>query len=157
MKRSDFEPLIWVPERYPIGIDTGDEFATEYSVARPRLGPALTSKLGLKTDNNDRNWLTQDGNLALRSQVWGEWKPDPDNHRAWYQDRGMVLWAQPDWIDIALLALNRSLVFHIDFYKHKPYRSYDNAPGFRSVYIALRMQDGTLRIWKAKKASATLY
>ena len=148
---SEFEPFIWNPERYPIGIDSGDEFATRYAVDRPRLGMKLTSQLELKPKNHDREWHTREGNLALRSQVWGQWRQDQREHREWHEHEGMILWARADWLDAALSALNRSLVFHVDFTK---YKSHSNAEtqGLRAVYIALHI--GNIpRIWAAKKAS----
>ena len=35
---SPFEPLIWEPEKYPIGIDEHDEWAARGAIARPKLG-----------------------------------------------------------------------------------------------------------------------
>ncbi len=157
VQSSEFEPLVWVPQRYPVGIDVGDEFATEYPVIRPRLGRGLTTSLGLVPDADDIDWLTQDGNLALKSQVWGQWRPDPDDNRAWFQDEGRVLWAQPDWLDGALSTLNRSLVFHIDLHKYKRRESFDDDSGLHGVYVALWTKEGTLRVWKARKASETVY
>lgn len=155
--RSEFEALIWEPERYPIGIDEGDRFATKYPVSRARLGKALTNELRLQTDETNRTWTTPDGYPVLCSQVWGQWRPSPEDHRAWYQDEGQMLWAQSDWLDAAMSRLNRSLVFHIDFRKYKSHRRYEDTQGLRSTYIGLRTKDGVLRTWRAKRASKSVY
>lgn len=155
--KSDFEPLIWEPERYPEGIDVGDEFATRYPVIRPRLGRALIRDLGLRTENEGGVWLAEDRQTALRSQVWGQWQPDPDSHHGWHQDEGMLLWACPDWLDTALLKLGRRLVFYINFYRSRSYRSFDSRPRLRAAYVALRMPEGTYRVWQAKEAMNTAY
>ena len=157
MQRSEFEPLIWEPERYTIGIDVGDEIATRYAIERPGLGKRLIERLGLESDKDRRSWFTKNGTLALRSQVWGQWRPEPSNHRGWYQDEGLIFWAAQDWLDQALSTLNRSLVFHIDLHKYSSRSSYDESPGLKAVYIALLNKDGTLRTWKAKHASKTIY
>ncbi len=157
MRRSKFEPLIWEPERYSIGIDAGDEFSARYAAERARLGKVVNKRLGLKSDDDFREWFTQGGSIALRSQVWGQWRPEPSDHRGWFQDDGRVLWAHSVWLDSALAKLNRTLVLHIDFHRYKSHRSYDDTPGLRAVYIGLRKPDGTLRFWKAKVASKTTY
>ncbi|MCR9195034.1 MAG: NACHT domain-containing protein [Hyphomonas sp.] len=157
MIKSDFEPLIWEPERYPEGIDVGDEFATSYPVSRPRLGRALIRDLSLRTENEGGTWLAEDRSMALRSQVWGQWQPDPDNPHGWHQDEGVLLWACPDWLNTALSKLNRRLVFYINFYRPKPYRSFDDRSRLRAAYVALRMPEGTYRVWQAKEAMNTAY
>ena len=157
MIHNKFEPLIWVPEKYPIGIDSGDELATRYSAERARLGRALTERLGLKSNQDFQEWFTQDGRLVLGSQVWGQWRQEPSDQRTWYQDGGRILRANSMWLDSTLSTLNQTLVLHIDFHKHKSYRSYDNAPGLRAVYICLLQPGGKFRYWKAKRASKTTY
>lgn len=149
---SEFEPLIWLPDRYPTGIDSRDEFATRDSIIRPRLGSTLIDQLGLEPDMENREWYTKDGNLALRSQVWGQWRSARENYESWSPDEGMILWARQKWLDTALSKLNRSLVFLIDFYKYKSYKNYEDLQKLRTVYIVLRMSDGSMRIWKAKNA-----
>lgn len=157
IKRSKFEPLIWNPEKYPIGIDLSDEFSTRYAAERTRLGKDITTLLELKSDLGFQRWITKDGSLALKSQVWGQWRQDPSDHRGWFQDDGCMLWAHSMWLDSALSSLNRALVLHIDFYRYKSHRNYGDIPGLRAVYIGLRQPDGEFRYWKAKAASTVIY
>lgn len=157
MRKSDFNPLIWDPEIYSNGVDSGDEFATRYAVERARLGKDLTKRLELEPDCDYREWFARDGSLALRSQVWGQWRPEPSDNRNWFQDDGMVLWASTGWLDSALETLNQTLVLHIDFYRYKSYRGHEDTPGLRATFIGLRKHDGTFRVWKAKQASKAVY
>jgi len=159
MMKSEFEPLIWLPEKYPIGIDSGDEFSTRNVAERARLGKGLAERLELKPGNDYREWFTQDESVALRSQVWGQWKPEPNGHHDWCPDNGSMLRANSKWLDSALTTLNRTLVLHISFHRYKSYSSSSEASGLRAVYIVLRKPDvdGTLRYWKAKTASKVTY
>ncbi|KEQ19407.1 NACHT domain-containing protein [Endozoicomonas numazuensis] len=154
IRQSKFEPFIWSPEEYPIGIDINDEFATRFVKERERLGKEIIRRLGFKSSDDFQKWFTQDGNQAMKSQVWGQWRPDQNDHqRGWFQDEGSILWANSSWLDSALATLNRALVMRIDFHKYKSYRSYDDRPELRAVYIGLRKSDGEFRYWKAKTAS----
>lgn len=157
MRQSKFEPFIWQPEKYPIGTDSGDKFSTRYAAERARLGMDLTERLRLEPDQDLRDWFTKEGGLALKSQVWGQWQPDSSDSRRWLQDDGKMLFAHSAWLDSALTALNRTLVLHIDFCRYKSHRHFDDTPGLRAVYIALRKPDGTFRYWKAKVASKTTF
>src|SRR5690606_35443424 len=95
-QKSIFAPLVWAPETHSLGIDVGDEMAAEGAAGRPRLGIDLTKSLRLANGPGSGDWYAADGSLALRSQVWGSWKPDPDDHRgARNHDDGEVLWASP--------------------------------------------------------------
>ena len=154
---SPFAPLVWVPETHSLGIDVGDEFAAQGPGGRPRLGIDLTRNLALVNSQNSGGWLTADGNLALRSQVWGKWKPDPDQRVSRYHDDGKILWALPDWLTVTLSTLKRRLVFTAMFHKYRSSRDYDSSSGAKSVLVGLRFEDGSLRLWRAKKASMQDY
>ncbi|WP_165828113.1 NACHT domain-containing protein [Rhodovulum sp. BSW8] len=156
-ERGEFEPLIWEPDPYTIGIDASDEIATKYAIKRPGLGKRLNEILGLKPDSGRRSWFQKDGKIVLKSQVWGQWRPDPSDHRGWFQDEGLIFWAEPDWLDQALSTLNRRLVLHVDLHKYKSNARFSDDPGLRAVYIALLNKDGTLRTWKARQASKAIY
>lgn len=153
IRDTEFDPLLWLPERYPVGIDEGDEFATENAIMRPRLGLKLTKTLGLTHEFGEKTWRDERGCLALKSQVWGQWKADEDDYRVFQHDDGAILWASPDWLYGALTQLNLNLVFCVNLYKAKRHRSWDNDRSLRAVYISTLLQDGSMRIWNAKKAS----
>jgi hypothetical protein len=87
-KESPFAPLVWAPETHSVGIDAGDEIATKGPVGRPRLGIDLTKSFGLVNEPNSGDWRTADRSLALKSQVWGNWKVDPDHNRSRHVMRG---------------------------------------------------------------------
>ena len=155
---SVFAPLVWAPETHSLGIDVGDEIAAEGAAGRPRLGIDLTKSLMLANEPGSGDWHTADGSLALRSQVWGSWKPDPDDHRASrHHDDGEVLWASPDWVAAMLSSVNKRLVFKITLWKYRSSREYAPSSGVKSVLVGIRLDDGTLRIWQAKKASKQDY
>ncbi len=156
-KESPFAPLIWAPETHSLGIDVGDEIAAEGPGGRPRLGRDLTKSLELMNEPNSGDWRTADGSLALRSQVWGNWKPDADNRGNRRHEDGEILWASPDWLAATLPPLNRRLVFMVKLWKYRSSRDYDPSSGVKSVLVALRDDDGTLRLWHAKKASRQDY
>lgn len=150
---SIFAPLVWAPETHSFGIDIGDEIAAEGPAGRPRLGIDLTKNLELVNKPTSGEWLTTDGDLALRSQVWGIWKPDPDHRQSRHHDDGEILWASPDWLAATLRTLNRQLVFTVTLSKYRSLRDYDPSSGVKSVFVGLRIGDETLRFWRAKKAS----
>ncbi|MFC0695262.1 hypothetical protein [Paraburkholderia humisilvae] len=152
-QESPFAPLVWAPETHSLGIDVGDEIAAKGPGGRPRLGIALTKSLELVNEPNYGDWRETDGRLALRSQVWGSWRPDPDHSRHRHQDDGEILWASPDWLDATLSALDRRLVFTVTLRKYRSSRDYDPSSGVKSVLVVLRGGDGTLKLWQAKKAS----
>jgi len=156
-KKRSFDPLVWMPEKYPIGLDEGDEWAARGAIARPKLGLVLNKVLRLKPYDNERQWYDSTNKLALMSEIWGEWKPDPDVHRSRYQDEGAILWAERDWLDRALKSYKRSLIFKLEFSKYKSNKSFDESSGVRELYVCL-MRSGELpRFWFARKASEKVY
>lgn len=156
-QESTFAPLVWAPESHSLGIDIGDEIAAVGPGGRPRLGIDLTKSLDLVNEPNSGDWRTTDGYLALRSQVWGSWAPDPDRRQSRRHEDGEILWASPDWFAKTLATLNQRLVFTVTLRKHRSSRDYDNSNEVKSVFIGLRIHDGTLRLWQAKKASKQHY
>jgi len=157
-QKSIFTPLVWAPETHRLGVDVGDELAAEGAAGRPRLGIDLTNSLRLANGPGSGDWRAADGSLALRSQVWGSWKPDPDNYRrARNHDDGEVLWASPDWLAATLSSENKRLVFSLTLWKYRSSREYAPSSGIRTVLVGLRLDDGTLRLWHAKKASKQDY
>ncbi|WP_350939054.1 hypothetical protein [Thioclava kandeliae] len=154
---TPFNPLIWEPEKYPIGIDEHDEWATRGAMARPRLGLALNKLLGLSPDAEERHWRDRANRRALKSEVWGEWRPDPDRHRSRYQDEGAILWAKHGWLDDALKSYGQSLIFKLSFSKYKSSNSYDDSTGVRGLFVGLKRSGEAPRFWFAKKASKTIY
>ncbi|WP_313271702.1 NACHT domain-containing protein [Stenotrophomonas sp.] len=157
-QKSIFAPLVWAPETHSLGIDVGDEMAAEGAAGRPRLGIDLTESLRLAIGPGRGDWYAADGSLALRSQVWGSWKPDPDDHRgARNHDDGEVLWASPDWLARTLSSEGKRLVSTIRLWKYRSSREYAPSSGVKSVLVGLRLDDGTLRIWHAKRASKQDY
>lgn len=153
-QKSIFLPLVWAPETHSLGIDVDDEMAAEGAAGRPRLGIELTKSLRLSNVLGSGDWCTPEGSLALRSQVWGSWKPDPDDHRgARDHDDGEVLWASPDWLAAMLSKENKLVVSTITLWKYRSSRENSASRGVRSVLVGLRLDDGTLRTWHAKKAS----
>jgi len=156
-QKRPFDPLIWEPEKYPIGIDEGDEWAARGAIARPKLGLALNKLLGLTPDEDERQWHDSKGVLALKSEVWGEWRPDTDSHRSRYQDEGTILWAESDWVDGALESTKRSLIFTLSFSKYKSSKSYNDSSGVRELYVGIKRSGECPRFWFAKKASETVY
>jgi hypothetical protein len=155
--KTPFNPLIWEPEKYPIGIDERDEWAARGAMARPRLGLTLNKLLGLTPDDGERRWRDRANRLALKSEVWGEWRPDPDSHRSRYQDEGAILWAERDWLDEALKCCRQSLIFKLSFSKYKSSKSYDDSSGVRGLYVGLKRSGEAPRFWFARKASKTVY
>jgi hypothetical protein len=157
-QKSVFSPLVWAPETHSLGIDVDDEMAAEGAAGRPRLGIELTKSLRLSNAPGSGDWYAAEGSLALRSQVWGSWKPDPDDHRgARNHDDGEMLRASPDWLAAMLSTTEKRLVFTITLWKYRSSREYAPSSGVRSVLVGLRLDDGTLRIWHAKKASKQDY
>lgn len=154
-QESPFDPLVWAPETHGLGIDVGDEIAAEGPGGRPRIGIELTKTLELVNAPHSGDWLTKNGHLALKSQVWGSWKPDPDNSRFHHHEDGEILWASSDWLAATLSALNRQLVFTVSLWKYKSSRNYNPSSGVKSVLVGMRSEDGSLRFWLAKKASKT--
>lgn len=152
-----FTPIIWEPETYPVGIDAGDEWATLGTIARPRLGKAISRMLGLAADVECKHWYDRDGRLVLKNEVWGEWRPDPDVHNHRSQDEGAILWAENTSLDAALKSCKQSLVCHLSFSKYKSSRDYDDASGVRAIYVGLKSSGKPTRFWHAKKASKTVY
>ena len=149
-RENPFAPLVWAPESHSLGIDVGDEIAAEGPAGRPRLGIVLTKRLKLVNEPNGRDWCTTDGSLALRSQVWGNWKPNSDNSRYRCHDDGEILWASPDWLVATLSTLNKRLVFTVKLWKYRSSRDYDPSSGVKSVLVGLKV-DGTPRLWQAKR------
>jgi hypothetical protein len=156
-QKNPFKPFVWAPETWGLGVDAGDEKATGGAASRPRLGIKLTSQLGLIADADNREWKTASNELALRSQVWGEWKPAPDDYRHHRNEDGEILWANPDWLDQALSKLDRQLVYTVSLEKYKDRQSYGDASGAKAVYVGTRPAGKAIRFWFAKKAAATIY
>lgn len=156
-RENPFSPLIWSPESHGHGIDIQDKIAAAGPLIRPRLGIEITRSLGLVNESNGSDWYTTDGCLALSSQVWGNWTPDPDNGRYHHHEDGEILWASTDWLAGILPFLKQRLVFTVTLLKHKSSRSYALSNGARSTLVILRNDDGSLRIWQAKKASISNY
>ena len=156
-QKRHFDPLIWEPEKYPIGIDERDEWAARGAIARPKLGLAINKLFGLVSDDGERHWHDNAGKIALKSDVWGEWKPDADARGSRYQDEGAILWAERDWLDGALKSCKRSLIFKLGFSKYKSSKSYDDSSGVRELYVGLKRSGDSPRFWYAKKASETVY
>ena len=157
--KSQFEPFIWEPEFYPIGIDEGDKLACRGAMARPRLGLKISDDLQLDAVEKNRLWYDANGKLTLKSQAWGRWETDHDNYhqRNQYQNDGVILWASQDWLDTILENMGKRLAYHIAFTKHKPSRSHEDDTGLKAVYVGLRTDQKSLRIWHAKKASKAIY
>jgi hypothetical protein len=80
-EKTPFAPFVWAPQAYGLGIDIGDEIAAKGTLARPRLGLDLTKLLRSVNETSNGFWRAGDGRLALRSEVWGSWKPNPDDTR----------------------------------------------------------------------------
>jgi hypothetical protein len=156
-KDQPFESLIWAPENYGLGVDAGEKTATRGAASRPRLGVDLTAKFDLTADADSREWKTANNELALRSQVWGEWVPNADNYRHLRNEDGEILWASPDWLDRTLPEVDRQLVYTVTLQKYKDSRSYSNASGAKAIYVATRPVGKSIRFWFAKKASAAIY
>jgi hypothetical protein len=152
-----FESFIWAPENHGLGVDAGEKWAAGGAASRPRLGVDRTAKFGLIADADSREWKTANNELALRSQVWGEWVPDADNHRQHRNEDGEILWAARDWLDQALPKFDRQLVYTVKLEKYKSSRSYDDASGAKAVFVGTRSAEKGIRFWFAKKASATIY
>ncbi|HDX8401595.1 TPA: hypothetical protein RQN00_001685 [Aeromonas dhakensis] len=155
-KNNIFKPLIWEPRNYPIGIDENDELAARVARYRPRIGLAISKLLGLTSDDDERLWHDRMNRLVLKSEVWGEWKSDPDDHRRKYQDEGTILWADHDLLDIALKSNKLSLIFTVEFSKYKSSRIHDESSRIKEKYVILKKSGGPLRFWHAKKASKTV-
>ncbi|HDZ07499.1 hypothetical protein [Pseudohongiella sp.] len=155
--KRPFNPLIWVPEKYPIGIDEHDEWATRGAIARPKLGRGLNKLLGLTPDWDERHWRDNNGKLVLKSDVWGEWRPDADARGSRYQDEGAILWVEIGWLGEVLKSCKRSVIFKLGLSKYKSSRSYDESSGVRELYVGLKRNNESARFWFAKKASETTY
>lgn len=140
-----------------IGVDAGEETATRGAASRPRIGVDLTGKFGLIANADSREWKTANNELALRSQVWGEWIPDADNHRHHRNEDGEILWAALDWLDQALPKFDMQLVYTVTLEKYKEGRSYSDASGAKAIYVGTRPAGKGIRFWFAKKASAKIY
>ncbi|WP_343315076.1 NACHT domain-containing protein [Brucella sp. BE17] len=154
---SPFEPLVWAPEHYGLGIDQGEELAAHGAASRPRLGIDLTKQLSLTEGPIVGEWHDASGSLALESQVWGKWEPNPDQHKYRHQSGGEILWATPAWLEVTLSGLKRRLVSTITLWKYRSSTSYDETSGAKLVIVALRVDDGGIRFWHAKKASSVDY
>ena len=154
---SPFEPFVWVLENYNIGIDSREKIATDGVASRPRLGVKLLKAFGLPPDEDFREWKTSQNELALRSQVWGEWMPDPDDNRGNQRnDSGEILWASRDWLDRGLPQIDRQLVFNVTLNKYKN-RRYGDGSGAKAVYVGTRPARNEVRFWYAKRSSDTTY
>lgn len=151
--KSSFEPFVWSPETYGVGIDVGDELAIRGAAARPRLGIELTESLRLSPDQYSAEWRTPEDQLVLKSLVWGKWKPTEDNHRHHALEEGEMLFAEPRWLDMSLSKIGKKLVYLIKFSKYSMNLERDERTGAKSVYVALRVKGSELRVWHAKKAS----
>lgn len=156
-QQSPFAPLVWAPEPHSLGIDINDEIAACGPGGRPRLGIELTKTLDLVNAPNNSDWHTTNGSLALRSQVWGSWEPSSDSRQHRHHNDGEILWASPDWLAETLLILKQRLVYTLTLRKHRSSHDYSTSGGVKSVFVGLRVDDGTLRLWKAKKASKQDY
>ena len=154
-EKNQFCPLVWVTEKYPIGIDENDEWATRGAIERPRLGLALNRILGLTANDYGREWHDGNGEIALKSEVWGEWRPDPGSQRSRYQDEGAILRADINWVDKALSSCGKSLIFKFRFSNSK--NSYDETSRVRAQFVGLKRNGENPRFWYAKKASQTVY
>lgn len=152
-QKSIFEPMIWAPEHYGLGIDRGDEIAAHNAASRPRLGIDLTKRLALSEGSNAGEWRASDGSPAMKSQVWGRWQPDQDQPSYRHHEDGGILWASQRWLDAALMQLDKRLVYTITFWKYRSSRHYDTSSGVKCVLVGLRANGGQLRLWPAKKAS----
>ena len=150
-----FTPWIWAPDRYPIGIDQGDRWATQGAINRPRLGIAATGQFELACDQIEMHkWLTPHGDVVLQSQVWGRWENSQDRHQCQVHNDGEILWASPDWLNTILEDKNLALVYLVSFEKYRSYRHYDDSAGVKTRYVCLRLKDGTLRLWNTKQNSS---
>lgn len=156
-QETPFDPFVWAPEIHSLGIDVGEEIAAQGAGRRPRLGVNLTNSLGLENQLNSNEWRTRTGRLALRSQVWGSWKPDPDDGRSHHHEDGEILWASPAWLATTLPTLNRQLVFTVKLWKSKSSHNYKPSNDLKSIRVGLRSDDGSLRLWPARKASKSGY
>lgn len=155
--KNVFEPFIWAPETYQMGIDSGEEIASKAAAARPRIGIDLTKALELSNSEDTRKWVTGAGQLALTSQVWGMWKPDPDSRKARFQDDGEILWASNDWLISTLASMKKTLVLKVSLRKFSSSRSYDTSEGVEKNYIILIMPDGKFRLWSVKNKKNKLH
>ena len=136
---SIFTPFVWAPETHSLGIDVGDEIAAEGPAGRPRLGIDLTKSLMLANERGSGDWHSVEGSLALRSQVWGSWKPDSGHRASRHHEDGEVLSASPSWLTATLASSNKRLVFTITLWKHRSSREYDPSDGVKSVLVGLRI------------------
>ncbi|MFL9498802.1 ATP-binding protein [Rhodopseudomonas palustris] len=156
-RASAFEPFVWVLENHSIGVDSLERIATNVVASRSRLGVDLLKAFGLTPDTDFREWRTSQNELALQSQVWGEWMPDPDNHGGSHQnDHGEILWASRDWLDQVLPEIDRQLVFNVTLNKYKNSR-FDDGAGAKAVYVGTRPAENDVRFWYAKRSSSTMY
>lgn len=156
-RANPFEPLVWAPDHNSLGIDQGDELAAFDAGSRPQLGIELTKKLSLTEGAVFGEWRDDNGCLGLKSQVWGKWEPDPEQHKHRNQSGGELLWATPTWLKETLTDLDRCLVTKITLWKHRSSKSYAESSGAKLVMLGLRSADGHVRFWHAKKASSVSY
>jgi hypothetical protein len=151
-RANPFTPLVWAPETHTLGIDMGDQIAAAGPADRPQLGVDLTENLGLLNEKYSGDWHTADGHLALKSQVWGRWAPDPDRSRSRHREDGKILWASPEWLATTLANLKSRLVFVVTLRKYKSSRDYDSASGVKAVFVGVGVDDGVLKLWPAKNS-----
>jgi len=151
--KGRFAPLIWEPETYPVGIDERDKCATRGAIARPKLGKGLIRQLGLKGDSDERCWSDSRGKLVLRSDVWGEWQPDESNRGTTYQDEGILLWADSNWLDELLKDNRVALIYALTFSKYGSSTSYDESTSVKETYVGAKRYGLPPRFWFAKEAS----
>ena len=157
VQKEPFDPLIWTPEKYPIGIDQGDEWAAKGAIVRPRLGRGLNKLLGLTPDTNSKRWDNSENLAVISNDVWGKWRPDADDYRNRFQDEGAILWAERGWLDGVLHSRKQSLIYTINFSKYKSRHSHDESPGIKQCFVGLKRPNEQPRIWYAKNASETNY
>ncbi|MFN3807475.1 hypothetical protein [Asticcacaulis sp.] len=154
--KTVFEPFVWSPDAHGIGIDAGDEYSSVRAGARPRLGIPMTKRLKLTGSKYAGAWYTANDELALDSIVWGQWRPSEEERNSRSRHDGQVLYANTDWLEVALQDLGKRLAFKITFSKPSYSRSYDNRSGAKAVFVGLRGKAGEIRIWHAVRASRTV-
>ena len=150
-------PIIWVPERLPVGIDNGEESAVQHVKNRPRLGASLTRALQLIPDRCERNWYDCNGRLALKSQVWGQWQSCIRSPSGRVQDGGAMLWADSEWLEETLLRHSRSLIYEFGFEKYRDSSGIHRTPGLHQIYVGLKLSGKPLKLWFAEEASHTWF
>ena len=151
---SPFNPLIWAPDSYGMGVDQGDELATDDVASRPRLGPHWANKWNLTPDGEVRVWSAGAKGPVLRSQVWGGWQADPDDYRARGKRQGSILWADRSWLLGAAATLKLMPVQIVQFSKHR-YSRYEDSKAVKAAYVLLHVPQADVRVWPGTKASYT--